>query len=274
MSWTKAKTAIVSVVVAGMATRLVIQHQAEVKLRVENQFQQQQIEQWKMDNANFSNRPTPGNNAQSRPNDQFNELLKLRAEVTQLKATAAEKENTPTDPMESAAKALAARVNQLKQLKEQMPDKKIPELQYLTDSDWLAVAAKDAQLNSEADERKALSDLRRIAKGHFGRLLGSALDNYLKANHGQLPTDTAELAPYFEPSVDPALLERYKMLGTGNISDAPPFGDAGQVVIGEKAPVDTDYDSHFYIGQNGREADWGTGINEAGDPDPSWVNGH
>lgn len=270
----KAKLVIVSIVIIGMATFLVIQHQTEVKLRAENQFQQQQIEQLKTDNANLSNRPAPASNAQSLPNDQFNELLQLRGEVTRLKAIAAQKANAPTDPTESAAKAVAARVNQLKQLQEQMPDKKIPELQYLTDNDWLAVAAKDTKLSSDADARKALSDLRRTAKKNFGRLLGSALDKFLKASNGQLPGDTAELASYFEQPIDPALLQRYKMLYTGNISDVPPLGDAGQVVIGEKAPVDTDYDSHLYIGQYGREVDWGTGINAAGDPDPSWGNGH
>lgn len=42
MKWTKVKTATVSAVVVGMATLSVIQHQAQVKLREQNQTLQKE----------------------------------------------------------------------------------------------------------------------------------------------------------------------------------------------------------------------------------------
>jgi cytoskeletal protein RodZ len=90
----KNKLLIVSPVIIGMVAVLFFQHQAQVKLREQNESLQQQIEslqqlqqplaQLKTDNANLSNRLAAANNAPSLPNDQFNELLKLRGEITQL----------------------------------------------------------------------------------------------------------------------------------------------------------------------------------------------
>jgi len=58
MAWTKAKTAIVSAVVVGLATLSVIQHQAQVKLREQNEslrWQMDQLSQLASENQNLSN---------------------------------------------------------------------------------------------------------------------------------------------------------------------------------------------------------------------------
>jgi len=70
------------VAVAGAATIWTIQHQAELRLRVENESLQRQLErmaQLEADNERLSNRVAQANNAL--PNAQFTELLKLRGEV-------------------------------------------------------------------------------------------------------------------------------------------------------------------------------------------------
>ena len=57
----------------------------------------------------------------------------------------------------------------------------------------------------------------------------------------------SQLEPYFNQfncPVDDATLERYQMLKTGNANDLPP----GALVIGEKAPVDDQYDTLWQIG--------------------------
>jgi RNA polymerase sigma factor (sigma-70 family) len=54
MAWTKAKTAIVGVVIAGMATFSIIQHQAQVKLREQNESLQRQMIQLKTESEQFS----------------------------------------------------------------------------------------------------------------------------------------------------------------------------------------------------------------------------
>ena len=81
MTATKLKLGISALVVAGAAATLVIQHQAQVKMREENGLLQQQIAQLQTDNESLSNRLTMAGDSQKLPEEQFNELLKLRGEV-------------------------------------------------------------------------------------------------------------------------------------------------------------------------------------------------
>src|SRR5665213_2652607 len=79
MAWTKAQTAIVSVVVVGMAAYLVIQHQAQVKLREQNEtLQQQQVAQLSQltaQNQNLSNLLAQANSSEADARDKLNNLL-------------------------------------------------------------------------------------------------------------------------------------------------------------------------------------------------------
>jgi hypothetical protein len=180
------------------------------------------------------------------------DLLKLRGEVTRLMGDsqelahlkAADAQRTH-DPMESATKDWLAKVNLLKQRLEQMPEKKIPELKYLTDQDWLHVAER-VKLDTDAGVRMALSGLRQTAKAYIGRMMRQALGDYTKANGGQLPTDLSELQPYFPSPVDDATLQRYQMTKTGNVSNLQP----DDTVIAEKASVDDQYDTRMQTGIN------------------------
>ena len=62
-----------------------------------------------------------------------------------------------------------------------------------------------------------------------------ALDKYIEANNGQLPTQVSDLGPLFEPPIDNTILQRYQMLVTGNVSNLPP-GEAGRWVVGKGSP--------------------------------------
>ena len=55
MAWTKAQTAIVGVVILGMATYSVIQRQAQIQLREQNESLRQQLTQLRTDNEDLSN---------------------------------------------------------------------------------------------------------------------------------------------------------------------------------------------------------------------------
>ncbi len=85
MTMTKLKLAFSALVVAGAATAFVIQNQAQEKLRAQNESLRQQIAQIQTDNENFSNRLAEIGDAKKLSDDQFNELLKLRGEVTRLR---------------------------------------------------------------------------------------------------------------------------------------------------------------------------------------------
>ena len=195
-------------------------------------------------------------NGQLKTNRNGLELLKLRGEITMLRAQARElaqlkspDAQSQTDPMEPAARDLAGKMNFLKQRLEQMPDKNIPELKYLDGDAWARVA-QTARLDTDAGVRQALAELRNLAKADFAPQIAQALRAYIQANAGQLPPDASQLRPYFELPVDDAILARYQMIGTGNAGDLP----SGQMIVAEKAAVDDEYDYLFQIGLNSRKS--------------------
>jgi HEAT repeat protein len=88
MSMTNLKLGFSALVVAGAATALVVQHQAQNMLRNENGLLQQQVAQLRTDNESFSNRLAAAGDNKKLPDQQFNELLRLRGEVTRLRNNA------------------------------------------------------------------------------------------------------------------------------------------------------------------------------------------
>jgi RNA polymerase sigma factor (sigma-70 family) len=95
MTATKLKLGISALVVAGAATALVVQHQAQTKLRDQSESLRQQIAQLQANNENLSNRLAAAADAkpsssQSPPDGQSTELLKLRGEVGVLQRQASE----------------------------------------------------------------------------------------------------------------------------------------------------------------------------------------
>ena len=151
--------------------------------------------------------------------------------------------------MQSASEDLLAS-DLLKQRLDDNPNQKIPELRYLTGKDWLRLT-QEARLRDEdpSDDQvlSALSTIRCAAKQQLVYWMQPALQAYLQANSGQLPTEVTQLEPYFNQfncPVDDATLERYQMLKTGSVNDLPP----GALVIGEKAGVDNQYDTLWQIG--------------------------
>src|SRR5258708_14074376 len=116
-------------------------------------------------------------------------------------------------------KSWVGRVNQLKEKLGQMPDQKIPELQFLTDQDWLDAVRPIRQLKTETDYGQALSALRSAAKGEFAGALQNALRNYAQASNGQLPTDLSQLKPYFGSAIDDSVLQRYELTQSGMVTE-------------------------------------------------------
>ncbi len=201
------------------------------------------------------------------------ELVRLRGEVARLRTVDREAARSQppalsvNDPFAQSVLQLAVRAGELNQYLEGMPDKKIPELHFLSESDWLTVA-KDANLQTDAGIRQALSKLRSLAKSRFGMYAAHALDKFIEANRGELPSAPIQLKSLFEVTVSDDVLRRYRMLHTGNVSELP---KGTEWVISELAPVDRDYDSHLYVGPKGKSGSWGTGRASSGDPDETWA---
>jgi len=182
------------------------------------------------------------------------ELPKLRSENTgwrnsarelaQSKAAQAQQESDPTEAM---AKVWAVQVKQLKERLDQWPEKKIPELKFVSDQDWFDAVGQANTLQTDADFRQALERLRRKAKNDLVPMVQQAFEKYTDANGGQLPANLSQLQAFLDPSVDNAILQRYQLLQTGKLSDVPP----NQPLIAEKAPVDDEYDTIYMIMMRG-----------------------
>jgi hypothetical protein len=172
------------------------------------------------------------------------ELVKLRTQVAklrdasrelaQLKAAAA---STDHDPTASEMKSWLDRVKKLKEKLGQMPDQRIPELQFLTDQDWLSAVKNIKHLETDADFDHAFSALRSSAMGEFATMVQSALRSYAQANNGQSPADMAQLQPYFASSVDDAVLQRYELAQPGTVTE-------------KTTPLDNQNDNYYQVSMN------------------------
>jgi hypothetical protein len=177
---------------------------------------------------------------------------KLRGEETRLRAVEQQSGQSKAsaavsdDPFTQSVLALTQRAGELNWHLQRMPEKKIPELQLLTENDWLSVA-KEVSLQSEADVRLALCELRNVAKHKFATYALQAVDNFIAANNGQMPTDVSQLKPYFEVPVEDEMLQRYQVLQPGDGSSLQ-----DNWVLSERVRVDPDYDVHLYHRKYGR----------------------
>ncbi|HEU6446892.1 MAG TPA: sigma-70 family RNA polymerase sigma factor [Verrucomicrobiae bacterium] len=193
-------------------------------------------------------------NAQLKSGSNQNELLRLRGEVTQLKTANAQ--NDSNDPADVAAKGLAIKVKQMKQWLEQNPNQKIPELQFLTERDWLNAANSKAELVSDDDYHWDLHNLFDAAEDRFGVMAEKALKKYIQANSGQFPADLSQLQPYFDSPVDSAILQRYEIVPASNIPGTKELSDTW--LIAQKNRIFENYKSEDreVIGPNGYGSNW------------------
>jgi hypothetical protein len=157
--------------------------------------------------------------------------------------TAAPGRRTETD-------AWLARVRQLRRHFDERADQRIPEMQWLTDDDWLRVARR-ASFDDEHGTRKAIGDLRSTAKSKFFARLAPAFRAFARTAGAEPPSSILALAPHFEESIEPATLQRYEI--TRRTSNS----GAAQLLIREKEPIDADYDSRTEATAN---ADGSVGI--------------
>jgi RNA polymerase sigma factor (sigma-70 family) len=236
---------------AYQAARLRRQIQALQQQRTSMREQIQQLQQERDDAADG-----PAAAAASEKTNNA-ELLKLRAEVAALREAA--REQSPVDPV---TRDWSARIATLKQKLNQMPEKRIPEMAFLTDKDW-ATVTRDANVDTDDSVREALSNLRNAAKNAFLNALRDALKKYaaavnggelpkkmsqlaqaINANPNLMPADLSQLKPYFDQPVDDSVWQRYQYKPPANFHD-----NLSDIIVTEIAPpVDTEYDTHHEVG--------------------------
>jgi hypothetical protein len=143
----------------------------------------------------------------------------------------------PTDPVISSGDApfddhireLLRRVYQLRKRIDRDAHESIPELRYAEDGAWFDVVSR-AEHWDDNQIGIAVAEIQRRAQFSFLHLVHNALERYVEEQHGQLPREPRELAPYFAGLIDETALDRYEMLQTGKASDVP----AGLPVLGQK----------------------------------------
>jgi hypothetical protein len=226
-----------------MATPLLVQHQAQVKLREENQLLRHQVERLgplEKQNELLSNALAQQGAKQSLGGDQLRELLRLRGEVGSLRAAAKElaqlKQTGASGDKQDALKQ-KDREARLKELLRQRSDLAIPEISMLGEEELAGVASGN-DLDSQEGIRAAFGALRFRAVNSFAALLQPALQAYTEANNGQPPGDVLQLAPYFDPPVDDTILQRYTVVQANAVMG----GWTGGWAITQKQLVDaSDY---------------------------------
>jgi RNA polymerase sigma factor (sigma-70 family) len=187
-------------------------------------------------------------NARLRENS--SDLPKLRAKLAQLENDSRDfaklKSTIADDNTLTSVVSWKKRVDQLRARLDQTPESKIPELQLLTEEDWLNAAR--GNLDTDTDYRKALSTLRGAGENKVALMLQRALKGYLKQNGDALPSDLSQLKPFMDPNTDDSFLQRWEIAPASTIKS---LGLGGDTVITERAAVDDVFDLRHGIGPFG-----------------------
>jgi hypothetical protein len=163
MNFSKFKLGFGLLVVAGAAIALMIQHQAQIKLRAENESLRQQLAQFQADTESLSNRLAAADNSKRSPDEQ--ELLKLRGKVG----------------------VLEQQVGQIGKLRDE-----IQRLQTAQRSAQPPAAGIDAQ-----EQQEAILNLNRARQGLLAFIM------FADGNQQQFPTSFAQAAPFLKEGLAP-----------------------------------------------------------------------
>lgn len=124
----------------------------------------------------------------------------------------------------------------------------IPEMQFLTENDWL-VAAKNSELITEADFRKALSQLRRKAKGYVTANLQASFKSYMSEHAGEPLSDLQKLIDFVEDPIEKEVLSRFEMDSSYN--DPTGVHKKNEIMLIEQDLADEFWDSRLMLSPRG-----------------------
>lgn len=234
------KALIVTTVVASVGTGIYEARQASIQRTAVQALQ----EQLARERDSAAQQLAELRDENKRLNRDAAELASLRSEADRLRRDSEElaalKDTAATDPTGIAVNSWLDRIKRLKERLNQTPQAKIPELEFVNERDWF-MATLRTNLESEADYRDALGQLRFQVENRYAYRIAGAVSKYSKANGGQLPADTSQLTAYFDPPVDNAILQRYEIVRGDSLPTIPTPGPS-EWVITQKNAVDLEYD--------------------------------
>jgi RNA polymerase sigma factor (sigma-70 family) len=235
------KTIIGTALVAAVGTGVFEARQAsQLRDQVQTLQQQQaplaeQIRQLQRGRDDATNQVANLNDEIAQIRSDNTELLKLRGEITLLRAEAetGKAASRTNDDMETEVKFWLARVEKLKERLRQSPDKDIPEFQFMTDRAWVN-SSRLLNSESDGDYTNAIDFAQACAKRDFADALFRAIQKYMAGNNGLFPSDFSQTQPYFDKTVDPSVFQRYEIvqaeLDAEIVSNAVPPGKSVQFV--------------------------------------------
>jgi len=191
---------------------------------------------------------------------EYSELMTLRSRVGQLRrrisgTTLAALEVEPSrlreDILIQLEQQFALRVDSLKALLDRYPSQKVPELEYLTNADWLFLVSQRIRDDDEG-YRRLMSRARTMAESEFGnRYLEPALEKFASENGGRFPESISKLNPYFEEPISSAILNRWVALPISHFVDQLRKQiEADDWVLTQRSAVDPQFDQRYLLGLN------------------------
>jgi RNA polymerase sigma factor (sigma-70 family) len=152
------------------------------------------------------------------------------------------------DPDSAVIELYTARIASLRAALAADPRHEIPELQFLTNTDWMSVASERA-VDNEPALRASLGRLRTVAKSKLAGQFTLALRAYVAANDGSAPASARELLPFLGPGQPPAtfepILDRYTIAWRGSLAGMPARTDV--LVETESSLADREFDLQLRI---------------------------
>lgn len=258
IAMTTMQKALVTATVVALAGVSAYQARQSSQLRKQNQtFQQQlrspsttEVQQLRQKNTDLSDQLAALTEENKQLKTNTSELLKLRSEVAQLREDSQTKAQTAdasgTESTAAIAKTWTAKTELLKNYLRDNPSEAIPEIQFMSDRDWLSsIDPSDWYwgLASDKDYHDAVNILRRQAVLAFDIKIHNALMEFARASQQSFPTSFEQLQPYLSPAAAEVLTQQYEMAPASDVpaSVLPNDGHLGaDQVIRRKTPTNKD----------------------------------
>jgi RNA polymerase sigma factor (sigma-70 family) len=156
----------------------------------------------------------------------------------------------PDPTIESALESWFSKIDKLTAFLKRHPEWRIPQMDSLTANEWLDVT-KDHSLDSDADFRQALGELRQKARIKYFPEIEKALSAALAANGGHVPNDIQALAPFLPPGFNLDILLQLRLNPSGEVPGLVIEGSHSQAYVTD-VPVDL-WDGAVFYGPGGGE---------------------
>jgi hypothetical protein len=173
------------------------------------------------------------------------EIEQIRAGLDDLAQGREETNDNPTALLADEMDLRQARLDRLDRWLADNPGEMIPELQLLSDDDW--VRSADRQRVTDDEYRMWMSMERLRAERKYGGMMLEALKKYARDNPNQFPGDVGQLESYLASPVDGAILQRYEIVPAKSLP-ASLSSPADEWLITPKVPVNKALDWRTAIG--------------------------